>query len=302
MADALTSMKPAPFQYHAPTTVADVVAALDELGDEAKILAGGQSLVPMLNLRLARFEHLVDIGRVAELRGVERRNGHVSIGAATRDVIVERDATVAARRAAAGQGDAVHRPLPDPQSRHDRRLAGPCRPGRRVPGGGGGARRHVPRRVGARHAPDRGGEFFDGVWSTTMEADELLTSIDFPVWTGRCGFGVAEFARRHGDFAIAGAVAGVELDGDTVGARRARPSSAWPACRCGSATSSRRSPARPSVASTPPSSATLAFEAIDDVTDEALVPEAYRRRVGAAMVADAWRRAVADAQDGAVHG
>src|SRR6476469_9981315 len=88
-------MKPAPFAYHAPTTVADVVSALDTLGDEAKVLAGGQSLVPMLNLRLARFEHLVDIGRVAELRGVERSNGHLRVGAATRDVVIERDATVA---------------------------------------------------------------------------------------------------------------------------------------------------------------------------------------------------------------
>ena len=66
-------MKPAPFEYHAPTTIGEVVALLAELGDEAKVLAGGQSLVPMLNLRLARFEHLVDIGRVPELRGIERR-------------------------------------------------------------------------------------------------------------------------------------------------------------------------------------------------------------------------------------
>ena len=69
------SMKPAPFSYHAPTTVDEAVALLAELGDEAKVLAGGQSLVPMLNLRLARFEHLVDIGRIGELRGIERRNG-----------------------------------------------------------------------------------------------------------------------------------------------------------------------------------------------------------------------------------
>ena len=68
-------VKPAPFEYHAPETVADVVGVLAEHGDEAKPLAGGQSLVPMLALRLTRFEHLVDLNRVAELSGVERRNG-----------------------------------------------------------------------------------------------------------------------------------------------------------------------------------------------------------------------------------
>ena len=70
-------------------------------------------------------------------------------------------------------------------------------------------------------------EFFDGFWTTSLEPDELLTAVRFPVWAGRCGFGVAEFARRHGDFAIAGAVAGVQLDPDRrVDAMRASPCSA----------------------------------------------------------------------------
>ena len=111
------SMKPAPFEYHAPTTVDEAVGLLAELGDEAKVLAGGQSLVPMLNLRLARFEHLVDIGRIDELRGIERRNGSLVVGAATRDAIIEHDPTVAAARTAARRRDAVHRALPDPQPR-----------------------------------------------------------------------------------------------------------------------------------------------------------------------------------------
>ena len=84
-------MKPSAFAYHCPTTVDDVVGALAELGDEAKILAGGQSLVPMLNLRLAKFDHLIDIGRVPALQGVERVNGSLVIGAATRDVVIEID-------------------------------------------------------------------------------------------------------------------------------------------------------------------------------------------------------------------
>ena len=75
-------MKAAPFAYHAPTSVDEVLATLADLGDDAKVLAGGQSLVPMLNLRLARFEHLVDIGRVDELRGVERVDGSLVVQAA----------------------------------------------------------------------------------------------------------------------------------------------------------------------------------------------------------------------------
>src|SRR4051794_31989865 len=88
-------MKPAPFEYHAPTTVDEVVGLLAEHGDEAKPLAGGQSLVPMLALRLARFEHLVDLNRVDALAGVTREDGDVRVGATTRQATVERDATVA---------------------------------------------------------------------------------------------------------------------------------------------------------------------------------------------------------------
>ena len=68
-------MKPAPFEYHAPETIAEVCALLAEHGDEAKVLAGGQSLVPMLALRLTHFEHLVDVNRVADLAGFARENG-----------------------------------------------------------------------------------------------------------------------------------------------------------------------------------------------------------------------------------
>ena len=77
-------MKPAPFEYHAPDTISDVVALLAEHGEEIKPLAGGQSLVPMLALRLTRFEHLVDLNRVDELNGIRRDNGTLTVGATTR--------------------------------------------------------------------------------------------------------------------------------------------------------------------------------------------------------------------------
>jgi len=85
-------MKPAPFEYHAPESVADVTALLAEHGDDAKVLAGGQSLVPMLALRLTRFEHIIDLNRVDELRGVERSNGTLTVKSMTRQSAVEHDA------------------------------------------------------------------------------------------------------------------------------------------------------------------------------------------------------------------
>src|SRR2546430_1600469 len=88
-------MKPAPFEYHAPESVGDVCALLGEHGDDAKVLAGGQSLVPILALRLSRFDHLVDVNRVAGLAGVTRANGTLVVGATTRQRVMERDAVVA---------------------------------------------------------------------------------------------------------------------------------------------------------------------------------------------------------------
>jgi len=76
-------MKPAPFEYHAPTTVAEVVGLLAELGDEAKVLAGGQSLVPMLNFRLARPAALVDLGGIDELAGIRVDDGALVVSTMT---------------------------------------------------------------------------------------------------------------------------------------------------------------------------------------------------------------------------
>src|SRR4030081_2731942 len=88
-------MKPAPFEYHAPEKIDDVCGLLAEHGDEAKVLAGGQSLVPMLALRLTRFDHLIDLNRIPELAAIERTKGHVVIAAMPRQSTVERSAEVA---------------------------------------------------------------------------------------------------------------------------------------------------------------------------------------------------------------
>ena len=208
-------MKPTAFDYHAPTTAAEAVGLLAELGDEAKVLAGGQSLIPMLALRLAVFEHLVDVGRIDGLAGIERRNGS-AVDRRRHDRGRRRaQRRGGGRRAPAGPGHAAHRPLPDPQPRHAwaARSPTPTRPPStpRWPWPST-PRWRRSRRAGARTIP--AAEFFTGLWSTSLEPDELLAGVSFPVWTGRCGFAVEEFARRHGDFAVAGAVVGVELDAD----------------------------------------------------------------------------------------
>ena len=200
-------MKPAPFDYHAPTTVDEVVALLHEHGDEAKVLAGGQSLIPMLNLRLARFATLVDIGRVASLRRLERVNGHVVVGSMVRQRELEASdvALLAAATPLIGHfqirnrgtlgGSIAHA---DPAAEYpavalaldaELDIAGPA---------------------GARTVP--AAEFFVGTWETALADDEVLVAVRFPVWGEGSGFAVEEVARRHGDFAIAGCACGVEID------------------------------------------------------------------------------------------
>ena len=198
-------MKPAPFEYHAPETIDEVCGLLAEHGDEAKVLAGGQSLVPMLALRLTRFEHLVDVNRVAELSGFARENGTLVVRACTRQRVMERDAAIAAavpllaratplighfqiRNRGTVGGSLAHA---DPASEYpavavalgaELELASP-----------GGAVRRL--------AAD---DFFVGTWTTAAEPDELLVAARFPVWPARSGFAIEEVARRHGDFALAG--------------------------------------------------------------------------------------------------
>jgi aerobic carbon-monoxide dehydrogenase medium subunit len=204
-------VKPPPFAYHAATSVADAVSVLGEHGDEAKVLAGGQSLVPMLALRLARPAHLVDINGIAELCGARRENGHLVVGATTRHADLERDAAI---------GSAV--PL--------LQLAAPHIGHFQIRNRGtlGGSLAHadaaaelpaVARALDAGivvRGPSgerviRAAEFFQMVFTTALEPDELVIAVRFPVWGARAGFAVEEFARRHGDFALAGAVCAVQI-------------------------------------------------------------------------------------------
>lgn len=207
-------MKPAPFTHHAPERIDEVVGLLAEHGDEAKVLAGGQSLVPMLALRLARFEHLVDINRVGDLTGVSRVDGSIRVSAATRHRDVERSTEVASlvpllARATAKVGHF--------QIRNRGTVGGAIAhadPAAEQPAVALAldATIEIQGKRGVREVP--ASEFFQGTWTTALAADEVLTAVRFPVWDSPSGFAVEELARRAGDFALVGVVCGVGLGAD----------------------------------------------------------------------------------------
>jgi len=214
-------VKPAPFDYHAPESVADVVALLGEHGEDAKVLAGGQSLVPMLALRLTRFEHLVDITRVEELRGIARANGSLRIASATPQAVAEHEPLVAATVPLLGRAIPY---IGHFQIRNRGTVGGSLAhadPASELPAVALAldATFEATGPNGSREIP--ASEFFTGTWSTALADDEVLVATRFPVWEGRVGFGFGEVARRSGDFALAGVVAAVELDGDDRIARTA---------------------------------------------------------------------------------
>ena len=138
-------------------------------------------------------------------------------------------------------------------------------------------------------------EFFTGLWETALEPDEVLAAVRFPVWEGRCGFAVEEFARRHGDFAIAGAAIAVELDDDNL------------ISRCGigllgqGSTPHRGSAAEEAVVGrpvrhlSPDEIGELAMTGLEDIPADLQGSVAYRIKVGATMVARAWTSATTEA-------
>jgi carbon-monoxide dehydrogenase medium subunit len=289
-------VKPAPFEYHAPDTVADAAHLLAELGDGAKVLAGGQSLIPMLALRLAVFEHLVDIGRIAELQGIERRDDALWVGGGTTQALVGASADVASTVRLLTKATPF---IGHFQIRNRGTLGGSIAhadPAAEYPA----VALALDAAMEVASSEDRrtiaAGNFFDGLWSTTMEPDEILVGVSFPIWSEQSGFAVEEFARRHGDFAIAGAAVGVELeDGDRV--RR---------CAIGliglGSTPERAKTAETEVAGRPVGDVEaddvgrLAMVDLGSVPDDLHGSAEFRMRVGAAMVARAWRTATAEAR------
>ncbi len=208
-------MKPAPFDYAAPRSLDETLDLLAERGGEGKILAGGQSLLPVLNFRLAQPALLVDVNRVAGLDTLAATaDGGLAVGALVRQRRLERDPEVARR--APLLAEAI-RHVAHPQIRARGTLCGSLAhadPAAELPAVALalGARLRLRRRGGERWL--EAARFFTGLFATALAPDEMLVEVHFPPAPARTGTAFLEAARRHGDYAQAGVAASVTLGED----------------------------------------------------------------------------------------
>ena len=264
-------MKPAAFEYHRPESLAEAIALLAQHGDELKPLAGGQSLMPMLAMRLARPAHIMDLERVPELRGIDETDGAIRIGAMVRQREVERNATlppvVSAAVAHIGHFQIRNRGTVGGSLAHmDPAAEWPALAlalGCTVTAESVRGRRAI--------AAD---SFAVGPLLTALAPDELLTEVSVPVADG--GFGFAEVEHRSGDFALVGAI--FQSGTVVVFAAGPRPQRL---VRTEQLISAGGEPGRELI-----STAEAEIAATDDIHASA----AYRRRVGAALVDEVVRQ------------
>jgi carbon-monoxide dehydrogenase medium subunit len=209
-------MKPPPFEYAAPATLDEAVGLLSEHAEaEPRVLAGGQSLIPLMNFRLAKPGFLVDLRNVAGLTGIRREGEVLAIGAMTTLAELERshEVAVAAPLLAEAVGLIAHTPVrnrgtiggslahADPAA--DLPAVALASDAELVAAGPGGSRR-IP-----------AAEFGRGPFSTALAPDEILTEVRLPVWPG--GHAYVKFSRIHANFGVVGVAALAELNGDRIG-------------------------------------------------------------------------------------
>ncbi len=213
-------MKPAPFDYHAPRQLKEAAELLATLPN-AKILAGGQSLVPMMNFRYVIVDHLVDLGRVDDLRGIAVSDGRLRIGAMMRQRDLETSPEIA--RHCPLLAEAL-RHVGHRQTRNRGTIGGSLAhadPAAELPAVclAFDAVLHLASIRGLRSVPFR--EFSLGFMTTALAPDEMIAAIELPIWRLGHGHGFHEFARRHGDFALAGAAALLDIGAGNVVRRAA---------------------------------------------------------------------------------
>lgn len=275
-------MKPAPVSYHRASSVSDAITLLTTLGDESKIVAGGQSLVPMMSFRLARPEHLVDITRISGLDSIEIIGDDLTIGAlATHQAVHESDVVRRSpghRMIARTMRHVGHLPI-------------------RTRGTVGGSIAHADGSaewpllavllgasvVAQGPAGEReilAEELFFGLYTTSLEPDEIVTRVGFPAAKGATGF--AEFGLRHGDFALA--AAGVVLP-SSVEATDAR------VVVSGAAPAPTRLPAAAQALTAPECDEGTLRRAVPTDLDDLEVEDDYQRDLVTAMVIEAVKEA-----------
>ena len=213
-------MIPGSFDYHAPSSLDEAIKLLDDLGDDAKILAGGHSLIPMMKLRLAEPVHLVDINGLSDLDYIKEEDGFLYIGAMTRESTLETSELIASKYPILKDTSEV---IADPLVRNLATVGGNI-------AHGDPANDHPATMVALDaeivvHGPVgmlSGGErtisvdeFFVGPLMTALEENEILTAIKIPTPEGKSGASYLKLERKVGDYAIAGVAAALHFDGET---------------------------------------------------------------------------------------
>jgi carbon-monoxide dehydrogenase medium subunit/6-hydroxypseudooxynicotine dehydrogenase subunit alpha len=286
-ARAADAVKPRPFEYRHPGSVDEALAELAAHGEDAKVLAGGQSLVPMLNFRLTAPDVLIDLNDASDLAGLRRTDGWLRIGAMTRQAAAERSAAV--RDGWPILADALQY-VAHPPIRNRGTIGGSVAhadPAAELPVVMATLDARFVVRSQAAERTIGADELFVANLATTIDSDELLVRIDVPPLAPGTAWGFREFARRHGDFALGGAA--VLLEAEDGACRRLRIGLL--------AAASRPVVVEVEDAAGRPLPA-LALDGVEDAVGDAIRPTpdihgdaAFRRRIVLAMV----REAVADA-------
>lgn len=285
-------MKPAPFRYHRPAALAEALALL-AAQPNARVLAGGQSLMPMLNLRLAAPDDLIDIGRIPELAGIRELEGAIEIGAMTRQREVEQSTLVRQRLPLLSQAIAL---VGHQQTRNWGTVGGSlCHldPSAEIPtvALAFDATLVVQSARGRREVAMR--DFAQGLMTTALTADEMLVAVRFAPWEAGHVCAFVEHSRRHGDFAVASAAVMMARDGAgrierlslTLGGTAVTP------VRLLEVESALRGRLPDAEALEAACAAVASIDAIDDK----FVPAWYRSRIATTMLRRAWDEAMAKA-------
>jgi CO/xanthine dehydrogenase FAD-binding subunit len=207
-------MKPPPFDYMDPRSLDEAVGLLAEHGEDGKILAGGQSLVPLLNFRLAQPSVIVDVNRVVELSYLRRRDGRLRIGAMCRQTRLEQSPV--AREGWGLLGDALPR-IAHPQIRNRGTVGGSAAhadPAAELPVAFSALEARFTARSSRGERVLDADEFFVTHLTTALEPDELLVEVEVPPVAEGTGHAFTEYSRRHGDFALGGAAVLYTKNGD----------------------------------------------------------------------------------------
>src|ERR1700742_664325 len=282
-------MIPGSFAYHRPTSVNEAVALLTDLGDDARAIAGGHSLIPMMKLRLATPGHLVDLGGIAELKGVRAENGDIVIGAMTTQHELIGSDVLSAKVPILREASLL---IADPQVRYLGTLGGNVAngdPGNDMPAvmlclgaSYDVAGRASARRIGAR-------DFYQGAYFTALEPGEIVSAVRIPVPAAGHGYAYEKLKRKIGDYATAAAAVVLTMNGDrvatcSIGLTNVAETPLW-------AEEAAKIIAGSALDGATVKKAVAAAEAITSPASDGRGPAAYRTKMAGVMLARALARA-----------